>query len=81
MKRYVRAKEEGKRRVIDRLKRDIRKITREKESFVYQTGQKENRLFRILEAFQMLEDDNEFKALLKAHKLDEMPTLKGNYSL
>jgi ParB family chromosome partitioning protein len=39
---------------VDKLKSDIRQITRQKEAFVYEVGQKENRLFRILMALRKL---------------------------
>lgn len=66
---------------VGTLKRDIRKITREKEAFVYEAGQRENRLMRILDALQRLRSDEGFVALLKAASLAQMPPLKGEYVL
>ena len=64
---------------VGRLKRDIRKITREKEAFVYEAGQRENRLMRILEALQRLKKDDVFLGLLKTAGLADNPQLKGEY--
>jgi len=66
---------------VDRLKRDIRKITREKEAFVYEVGQREIRLMRILVAMQRLRQDKRFLGLLKAADLVDGPQLKGEYAL
>ena len=66
---------------VDKLKRDIRKITREKEAFVYEAGQRENRLMRILVAMQRLRQDDGFMALLKTAGLAEAPQLKGEYAV
>jgi ParB family transcriptional regulator, chromosome partitioning protein len=64
---------------VGKLKRDIRKITREKEAFVYEAGQRENRLMRILEALQRLKKDDVFLGLLKTAGLADNPQLKGEY--
>jgi len=66
---------------VDKLKRDIRKITREKEAFVYEAGQRENRLMRILVALQRLRKDGSFLAMLKTAGLAEPPQLKGQYAV
>ncbi len=66
---------------VDKLKRDISKITREKEAFVYQAGQRENRLMRILVALQRLRADGVFVAMLNEAGLSENPTLKGEYTV
>jgi len=66
---------------VDKLKRDIRKITREKEAFVYEAGQRENRLMRILVAMQRLRKDDRFGAMLKTAGLAESPQLKGQYAV
>lgn len=84
--RQVKGKELGARRpntpyTIDNLKRDIRKITREKEAFVYQAGQRENRLMRILVTLQRLRNDETFLAMLKTAGLSEPPQLKGRYEV
>ncbi len=64
---------------VDKLKYDIRQITRQKEAFVYEVGQKENRLFRILMALKKLSDDVRFTSMLKSEDLTEQPQLKGHY--
>lgn len=66
---------------VDKLKRDIRKITREKEAFVYEAGQRENRLMRILVALQRLRKDDSLLAMLKTAGLAEPPQLKGQYAV
>jgi len=66
---------------VDRLRRDIRKITREKEAFVYEAGQRENRLMRILVAMQRLKADDRFAALLSTADLADAPQLKGEYAV
>jgi len=66
---------------VDRLKRDIRRITRQKESFVYEVGQRENRLMRILVTLQGLRQDKGFVKLLAAEDLADVPALKGEYTL
>jgi len=66
---------------VDKLKRDIRKITREKEAFVYEVGQRENRLMRILVAMQRLRKDDGLAAILKTAGLAEAPQLKGEYAV
>lgn len=66
---------------VDRLKRDIRRITRQKESFVYEVGQRENRLMRILVTLQELKHDKELAKLLTAESLAKAPALKGEYTV
>jgi ParB family chromosome partitioning protein len=66
---------------VARLKRDIRKITREKEAFVYEAGQRENRLMRMLVALQRLRQDEAFQDMLKAAGLAKGPQLKGDYAV
>jgi ParB family chromosome partitioning protein len=66
---------------VDKLKSDIRQITRQKEAFVYEVGQKENRLFRILMALRKLQDDERFVSMLKVEGLSQEPQLKGTYEL
>ena len=66
---------------VDNLKRDIRKITREKEAFVYEAGQRENRLMRIMVALQRFREDDSLMAMLKTAGLAEPPKLKGQYAV
>jgi ParB family chromosome partitioning protein len=66
---------------VDKLKGDIQQITREKESFVYEAHQKENRLFRILLSLRRLQEDARFAEMLQADGLAESPKLKGEYAL
>ncbi|HSW46242.1 MAG TPA: ParB N-terminal domain-containing protein [Phycisphaerae bacterium] len=69
----------GRTYTVGTLKRDIRKITREKEAFVYEAGQRENRLMRILDVLQRLRADEGFAAVLAEAGLGQMPQLKGEY--
>ncbi len=64
---------------VDALKRDIRKITREKEAFVYQAGQRENRLMSILVSLAKLKEDSTFVRMLTEAGLADPPKLKGEY--
>jgi ParB family chromosome partitioning protein len=66
---------------VERLKNDIRKITREKEAFVYEAGQRENRLMQMLMTLQRLRKDPTFTGLLKAAGLADGPQLKGEYAV
>lgn len=78
-KKLGRRKRTGTPYTVDKLKRDIRQITREKESFVYEAGQRENRLMRLLMTIRDLNRDTTFVDLLKAEGLLEMPELSGDY--
>ena len=66
---------------VEALKRDIGRITREKESFVREVGIRENRLTRILVTLQQLRSDEAFVKRLHAAGLAERPQLKGDYGL
>lgn len=64
---------------VDKLKSDIRQITKEKEAYVYQAGQRESRLMRILVVLKELRGDARFMDLLVAAGLKDPPELKGQY--
>ena len=66
---------------VEKLKTDIRSITRQKEAFVFEVGQRESRLMRILVAFKQLRQDEAFATLLTAEGLAAAPELKGQYSV
>ncbi|MBS3821805.1 MAG: ParB N-terminal domain-containing protein [Phycisphaerae bacterium] len=66
---------------VGRLKRDIQKITREKEAFVYEAGQRENRLMQLLMTLQRLREDEALRELLDDAGLAEGPQLKGEYAV
>jgi ParB family chromosome partitioning protein len=66
---------------MNKLKGDIRQVTREKAAFVYESGQRENRIFRLLMALRQLRADVVFVALLKAEGMAEEPQLKGSYAV
>lgn len=63
------------------LKRDITKITREKESFVHQAERRENRVTRLLMAIRELQADSSFMKLLEEENLAKMPELAGDYKI
>jgi len=75
------SKKEGATYTVKRLVRDISKVTREKEAFVYEAGQRENRLMSILVVLQRLRQDDGFVGLLRAAGLAEGPHLKGDYAV
>lgn len=66
---------------IDKLKVDIRQMTKQKEAFVFEAGQKENRLMRMLLAIKQLREDSEFAKLLQSEGLFEHPPLSGTYAV
>ncbi len=66
---------------VEGLKSDIRSITRQKEAFVFEAGQRENRLMRVLMAFKELQRDEGFSKLLAAEGLAKVPELKGEYTV
>jgi ParB family chromosome partitioning protein len=59
------------------LKRDIAKVSRDKESFVREATSKERRLVTLTEGLKELRSTKEFLDLLKAEGLDEVPELQG----
>jgi ParB family transcriptional regulator, chromosome partitioning protein len=65
---------------VSKLKKDIQKITREKESFVQQAELRENRATRLLLAVRDLMKDSEFVVLLRQEGLAELPPLAGKYA-
>jgi len=66
---------------VEKLKTDIRTMTKQKEAFVFEAGQRENRLMRILVALKDLRQDEGFAKLLAAEGLANMPELKGQYTV
>jgi ParB family transcriptional regulator, chromosome partitioning protein len=66
---------------VGALKRDIGRITHEKESFVREVGVRENRLTRLLVTLQQLKKDEVFVTHLQDAGLINPPQLKGNYGL
>jgi ParB family chromosome partitioning protein len=59
------------------LKRDIAKVSRDKESFVREATSKERRLVTLTEGLKELRSSKEFMDLLKAEGLDDVPELQG----
>jgi len=66
---------------VDRLKSDIRSLTSQKEAFVFEAGQRESRLMRILVTLKELRGDDGFIKLLGAEGLADVPELKGQYTI
>lgn len=63
------------------LKREIIKSTKDKEDFVRQTRQKENRLLQLLLHLTSLMEDSELVKLLRTHDLATPPALNDNYGM
>ena len=66
---------------VEKLKSDIRSMTRQKEAFVFEVGQRESRLMQILVALKQLRQDDGFAKVLAAESLAEAPELKGQYTI
>jgi len=66
---------------VEKLKNDIRNMTRQKEAFVFEAGQRESRLVRILFVINQLRLDGGFTKLLASEGLAEAPELKGQYTV
>ena len=66
---------------VEKLKSDIRSMTKQKEAFVFEAGQRESRLMRLLMLLKQLRRDETFVKLLTAEKLTESPELKGQYTV
>jgi ParB family chromosome partitioning protein len=66
---------------VAQLKRDIIHITKEKEKFVREMSQKENRLFFLLGSVNMSCGDAAFMEILQSEKLAELPELSGTYNV
>jgi ParB family transcriptional regulator, chromosome partitioning protein len=62
------------------LKRDVTRVTKEKEGFVRETTAKENRLFTMIMTLQTLSKDEQWRKLLTEAGLSELPHLEGSYS-
>lgn len=66
---------------VEKLKSDIRSMTRQKEAFVFEAGQRESRLMRILVTLKELGRDAKFSKILAADGLATVPELKGEYAV
>ena len=64
---------------VDDLKRDIQRITTEKEKFAFAVENKETRVVRLFQGLVRIRGDAALVELLRQHALDVMPTLKGTY--
>jgi ParB family chromosome partitioning protein len=64
---------------VEDLKRDIAKLTKEKEKFVEEANSRETRLFKLAEVTRILRTNPDFLELLRRHKLDQLPALQGKY--
>lgn len=64
---------------VDDLKRDIQRITREKEKFVYAVESKETRLVRLHEGLKRIRADEMVMSLLRNCRLESLPALEGAY--
>jgi len=77
----VKDKSECSRYTTKKLKADIAKVTKEKESFVQEATFTENRLFRLLDGLNTLCKDKPFTDVLNKEELSERPILRGNYDV
>jgi len=66
---------------VERLKSDIRNMTCQKEAFVFEAGQRESRLMRVLVTLKELRRDEGFVTLLGTEGLADAPELKGQYTI
>ena len=66
---------------VVQLKRDIKRVTREKEKFVQEMSQKENRLFFLVELLKTLRGEAPFMGLLRREGIEDFPKLHGNYAV
>ncbi len=64
---------------VQQLKRDIVKITKEKESFVNETEIKENRLLALWDGLNTIWQDKQIIELIKSENIGDLPELKGTY--
>ena len=62
---------------VDDLKRDIQRITREKERFVFAVESKETRLVRLFEGLKRVRGEESIMSILRHRNLDVLPTLEG----
>jgi ParB family chromosome partitioning protein len=66
---------------VQQLKRDIVKITKEKEAFVNETEVKENRLLTLLEGLRTVWQDEQAVVLVLTENIGQLPELKGAYNV
>jgi len=64
---------------VEQLKRDISRVTKEKQSYVKEAEHKENRLFMIVGALEKLMKAADFIELIRGEGLHELPQLAGSY--
>jgi len=64
---------------LGQLKRDITRVTRDKETYVKEAERKENRLFAIIGAMETVAKDVGLLALLEKEGISERPVLAGRY--
>lgn len=66
---------------VQQLKRDIVKVTKEKESFVNETEIKENKLYVLLEGLKTIWLDGQAVELIQSEDIGSFPKLKGTYNV
>lgn len=89
--RLRRGKEPGKRvcsvrspssdYTVKQLKKDITKLTKEKEAFVNESSIKENRLLSLLDGLNTLWRDKPTAELITSEEVGPVPELKGTYNV
>lgn len=66
---------------VDDLKRDITKITKEREMFTHEVEAKQTRLIRLSEALKKVRADPKVMEVLGHHKLAILPDLQGRHGI
>jgi len=64
---------------VQQLKRDILKMTKEKEAFVNETETKENRLLTLLDGLKNIWEDAQAVDIIQSENIGPLPELKGTY--
>ncbi|MHC4165942.1 MAG: ParB N-terminal domain-containing protein [Planctomycetota bacterium] len=64
---------------IQHLRRDILKMTKEKEAFVNETETKENRLLTLLDGLKNIWEDAQAVDIIQSENVGPLPELKGTY--
>lgn len=66
---------------VDDLKRDIQRITKERERYASAVEAKETRLFRLMDAVRKIRSDATLLDLLRKFQVDTLPKLDGSHGV
>lgn len=64
---------------VDDLKRDIQRITKERERYASAIEAKETRLYRMMEAMRKIRTDAALLDLLRKQQIDNLPNMEGHH--